>query len=74
MRVNRIVAGSRGNNVTAIVAISDKVGILYHEIITKPVNIEVFTHFMVSLKASIRRGKCSNHNGNSPVHNGCSTT
>ena len=49
MRVRKIVADGRGNNVTAIVAISDKVGMLYHEINTKLVNIKVFTNFMVYL-------------------------
>lgn len=74
MRVNRIVAGSRGNNVTAIVAISDKVGMLYHEISTKRVNIEVFTNFMLSLEAVLGEENALIIMDNSPVHNGCSTT
>ncbi|KAG7156393.1 putative DDE superfamily endonuclease domain-containing protein 63, partial [Homarus americanus] len=48
-RVNRIVAGQRGSNLTLIAAISNLVGLFYYEIHVTSVTKEVFKNFMTSL-------------------------
>ena len=50
-RVNRAVGTQRGGNTTVIAAISDQVGIFYHELHFGPVNGEIFNHFMAGLEA-----------------------
>ena len=50
-RCNRIVHGSRGNNVTVILAISDRVSILYYEIHHIATTAELFHNFMTQLTA-----------------------
>ena len=41
-RAARIVCGQRGENMTVILAISDRVGVVYHEIAWGGVNTERF--------------------------------
>ena len=52
-RVNRVVRGQRGNNITVIVAISDQVGVLYYEVKEGGVNQEKFADFLTSLSVVI---------------------
>ena len=48
-RSNRVVGGQRGRNVTVIAAISDQVGLLYHEVHVTSVTKDVFTNYMFNL-------------------------
>ena len=49
-RVNRRVGGQRGRNVTVIAAISDRVGVLYHEIHCTSVTNDCFNGFVRTLE------------------------
>ena len=46
--VNRIVRGQQGLNVTVLAAMSDKVGLLYHEVYWETVKRDTFVYFMTS--------------------------
>ena len=48
-RVNHLVAGQRGRNATFICAISDRLGIIYHEILFQRITKNVFNNLMPSL-------------------------
>ena len=49
-RLNRRVGGQRGRNVTVIAAISDRVGVLYHEIHCTSVTNDCFNGFVRTLE------------------------
>ena len=49
-RVNRIVGGQRGRNCTVIAAVSDQVGLLYHEVHMMSVTKQVFANYIFNLK------------------------
>ena len=72
VRVNRMVAGNRGRNVTAIVAISNQVGIVYHEIVTTSVSMEIFNGFVTSLSTVLGEENAIIIMDNAPIHNNCS--
>ena len=67
-RVNRIVGGQRGRNVTVIAAISDLVGVVYHEVHTVAVTKEIFVHFIASLSAILGEESAILLMDNAPVH------
>ena len=67
-RVNRVVRGQRGNNVTVIVAICDTVGVLYHEIHERGVNREVFYDFLTNLQVIIGEEDVVVVMDNAPCH------
>lgn len=71
-RVNRIVGGQRGGNITLIAAISDKVGLVYHEIHTNSVNKDIFKDYFTSLDVVIGEEDCVILMDNAPCHNGIS--
>ena len=68
-RVNRIVREQRGLNVTVIAAISDKVGLLYHEVYWEIVKRGSFVHFMISLEVILRNEDAVIILDNAPCHN-----
>ena len=72
-RVNRIVGGQRGRNATIIAAISDQVGLLYHEIHFTSVNKEVFSSFIYQMEVILEDEPAVLIMDNAPVHNGIST-
>lgn len=69
-RVNRVVGGNRGRNVTVIAAISDRAGMFYHEIHTVSVTKEIFIDFMTSLVAVLGEERPVVIMDNAPIHNG----
>ena len=69
-RVNRVVRGQRGNNITVIVAISDSVGVLYYEIKEGGVNKDKFSDFMMSLSAVLGEEEAVVILDNAPCHRG----
>ena len=68
-RVNRIVGGSRGRNVTVIAAVSDLAGMFYHEVHTVSVTKEIFIDFMTSVAAVLGEERPYIIMDNAPVHN-----
>ncbi len=71
-RAVRQVAGSRGQNLNIIMAISLEVGLLYHENVVGTVNATIFDHFLVNL------GLVIGHEqnivlvmDNAPIHRNC---
>ena len=69
-RVNRIVGGQRGRNATIICAISNQVGVLYHEIHFQTVNKPTFNNFMASLEAILGDEAAIIIMDNAPIHRG----
>ena len=69
-RVNRIVGGQRGRNTTIICAISNQVGVLYHEIHFQTVNKQTFNNFMASLEAILGDEPAIIIMDNAPIHRG----
>ena len=69
-RVNRLVGGQRGRNATVICAVSNQVGILYHEVHFTTVNKQAFNHFLASLEAILGDEETVIIMDNAPVHNG----
>ena len=69
-RVNRIVVGQKGRDVTVIAAISDLVGVVYHEVHTVPVTKEIFVHFITSLSAILGEENAILLMDIAPVHSG----
>jgi len=69
-RVNRVVGGAKGNNVTVIVAISNQVGVLYYEIHDKSVTQATFMNFMTSLEVILEGEQVILIMDNASVHNG----
>lgn len=69
-RVNRVVKGQRGNNVTVIVAISDMVGVVYHEIHDRSVTREAFASFMTCLEVMLGEEETVIIMDNAPCHQG----
>ena len=67
-RAARIVCGQRGRNMTVIMAISDRVGALYHEIVWGGVNAEVFGAFLSSLEAVLGEEPAVVIMDNAPAH------
>lgn len=67
-RVNRIVAGQRGNNVTLIAAVSNVAGLFYHEIHVTSVTKEVFGNFMTSLSCVLGPEEAVFFMDNAPCH------
>ena len=68
-RVNRIVSGQRGGNVTVITAISDQVGVLYYEVHARSVTFDTFNSFIASLEAIIHGEDIVIILDNVPCHN-----
>ena len=68
-RVNRIVSGQRGGNVTVITAISDQVGVLYYEVHTRSVTFDAFSSFIASLEAFVNGEDVVLIMDNAPCHN-----
>ena len=68
-RVNRIVSGQRGGNVTVITAISDQVGVLYYEIHTRSVKFDTFSSFIASLEGFVNGEDVVLIMDNAPCHN-----
>ena len=69
-RVNRIVGGQRGRNATVVAAISDKVGLLYHEIHFATVTKPVMCNFMFNLEFILGDEQAVIVMDNAPVHHG----
>ena len=69
-RCNRIVGGQRGRNTTVITAISDQVGVFYHEVHFRTVTKETFNGFMNSLSMFLEDQVLTVIMDNAPVHNG----
>ena len=69
-RVNRVVSGQRGGNVTVITAISDQVGVLYYEVHLGSVKAETFNEFMASMEAIIEDEDVVILMDNAPCHRG----
>lgn len=69
-RVNRIVAGQRGNNVTLIAAISPQAGLFYREFHFGSVTKPVFKNFMTSLDAVLGPQAALLLMDNAPCHAG----
>lgn len=67
-RVNRMVAGQRGNNVTLIAAVSNVAGMFYHEIHVTSVTKEIFGNFMTSLCAVLGPEEAVFFMDNAPCH------
>ena len=68
-RVNRAVRMQGGGNAAVIAAISDQVGVFYHELHFGPVNGEIFNHFMASLEAMVGDYPVVFIVDNAPIHN-----
>ena len=71
-RVHRMVAGQRGRNVSVIAAISDRVGLVYHEIVHRSVNREVFIDFLTSLSVILGEERAVLIMDNAPCHSNVS--
>lgn len=69
-RVNRIVGGQRGGNITLIAAVSDRCGLLYYEVHTASVTKETFLNFLTSLEAILGEEEAVLILDNAPVHRG----
>ena len=68
-RVNRIVGGQRGRNTTVIAAISDQVGLLYHEVHMRSVTHEVFNNFLFNVSVILDDEPAVLILDNAPCHN-----
>ena len=68
-RVNRIVSGQLGGNVTVITAISDQVGVLYYEVQTRSVTFDTFSSFIASLEAFVNGKDAVLIMDSAPCHN-----
>ena len=68
-RAVRIVGGQRGRNISAIVAISNQVGVIYNEIHTGSVTKNVYLDFITSLSAILGEEKAVLIMDNAPCHN-----
>lgn len=67
-RVHRMVGNQRGRNITVIAAISDHVGLVYHEIIHGSVNRAVFIDFVTSLSVILGDERAVLLMDNAPCH------
>lgn len=67
-RAARIVCGQRGRNMTVIMAISNQVGAVYHEVVWGGVNAEVFGAFLASLEAVLGEEPAVVIMDNAPAH------
>lgn len=72
-RVNRIVGGQRGGNVTVIAAISDQFGLFYHEIHVGSVTSNTFNDFIASFEAILGDERPVIIMDNAPIHRGITT-
>ena len=68
-RANRIVSGQRRRNTSAIVAVSDQVGVVYYEIVIGGVTQEVFGNFLTSLTSILDEERAFLVMDNAPCHN-----
>lgn len=71
-QVHRTVRGQRGGNITLIAAISDQVGLVYHEIHTSTVNMDRFKNYFTSLNAVLGEEDCVIFMDNAPCLNNIS--
>ena len=67
-RAARIVCGQRGENMTVILAISDRVGVIYHEIAWGGVNTERFRLYLENLAIILEEEPAVLLMDNAPAH------
>ena len=69
-RAARVVCGQRGSNMTVIMAISDQVGVVYHEVVWGGVTAEVYNAFLTSLGVVLGDEEAVIIMDNAPAHRG----